>query len=392
MSEETEALEPTVVKRTAVPIGRAIVILLVAFVVGALFFNLVEPVLRFILDHFPPVGKVDKDSPVPGLAFSRVAGSVFGFIVGAGIGNLISTYIEKLSTRWDNLTNGGKVTMFLGVFIGLVASVPFLFFLFTLLSNQIGLLLGAMVILIGGFTFISIHVLYSIKDILPWNHTEAIRQRTGIKILDTSVIIDGRIVDVARAGFLEGELYVAGFVLDELQYIADSHDAMRRLRGRRGLDVLHLLQADFELEVRIHDRLAPDIGDEVDARLVRLARAIGGDIVTNDHNLNRVAALQDVRVLNINELALALRPNILPSENLEISVTREGNQPGQGVGYLDDGTMVVIENGRTHLGETINVIVSQVIQTERGKMLFAYPDGEGADALVRRRPPTNRRT
>jgi len=204
------------------------------------------------------------------------------------------------------------------------------------------------------------------------------------------VIIDGRIIDLGRTGFLEGPLYIPGFVLDELQYIADSPDAMRRQRGRRGLDVLQLLKNDHQVEVRVHDHLAPDIGDEVDARLVRLARAMGADIVTNDVNLNRVATLQEVKVLNINDLALALRPNVLPSETMELAVIREGNQPGQGVGYLDDGTMVVVENGRSHLGETIQVVVTQVIQTERGKMIFAHPDGDN-DAFIRRRPTTPRR-
>lgn len=179
-------------------------------------------------------------------------------------------------------------------------------------------------------------------------------------------------------------MYVPGFVLDELQYIADSPDPLRRQRGRRGLDVLRLLQADFALEVRSQDRLAPDMNDGVDARLVRLARAIGADIVTNDFNLNRVAILQDIKVLNLNDLALSLRPNVLPSETLEITVIREGNQPGQGVGYLDDGTMVVVENGRAHLGEHLPVVVSQVIQTERGKMIFAHLDGDDENATRRR--------
>jgi len=131
------------------------------------------------------------------------------------------------------------------------------------------------------------------------------------------------------------------------------------------------MQAEFEMEVRIHDRLAPEIpGDEVDARLVRLAQAIGADIVTNDFNLRRVAELEKVHVLSLNDLALALRPNVLPQETLELNIIREGNQVGQGVGYLEDGTMVVVENGRNHIGETMDIIVTQVIQTERGKMIF----------------------
>ena len=167
------------------------------------------------------------------------------------------------------------------------------------------------------------------------------------------------------------DVYVPQFVLEELQYIADSHDALRRQRGKRGLDILKLMQTEFEIEVGIHDRLAPEQGDGVDSRLVRLAIALGADLVTNDHNLNRVATLQDVRVLNINDLALSLRPNVLPQEHMEIFIAREGNQMGQGVGYLEDGTMVIIENGREHIGATLDVMVTQVIQTERGKLIFA---------------------
>lgn len=179
-------------------------------------------------------------------------------------------------------------------------------------------------------------------------------------------------------------MYVPGFVLEELQYIADSHDALRRQRGRRGLDVLKHMQNEFAMEIRVHDKLALDQGDGVDARLVRLAKSLGADIVTNDFNLNRVAALQDVKVMNLNDLALALRPNVLPTETLELFLSREGNQAGQGVGYLDDGTMVVVENGKPHLGETVDVVVTQVIQTERGKMIFAEVPGE-PDPSARRR-------
>ena len=145
------------------------------------------------------------------------------------------------------------------------------------------------------------------------------------------------------------------------------------------------MQTDFNLEVRIHDRYAPDLGDEVDARLVRLAKAMGADIVTNDFNLNQVASVQEVKVLSLNDLALALRSNIMPQETLTITVNREGNQPGQGVGYLEDGTMVVVENGKPHIGETLEVVVTQVIQTERGKMIFAEADPEPDNSIAKPR-------
>lgn len=361
-------------------------VVLGALLLGVLCFQFVEPFLRLLNTLF----NKDRDTPAFGVAFAQVAGGVAGFVAGAGLGNLVHRYTTRFFSMWERLPAGGKVTIFIGIFVGLIASVPFLFVLFTLVSGQYAALVLGTLLLTFGFSTLAIAVLRSIEDILPWTKGQARSRRRGIKVLDTNVIIDGRIVDLGRTGFLEGPLYVPGFVLDELQYIADSADAMRRQRGRRGLDVLQLLKNDHQVEVRIHDNLAPDIGDEVDARLVRLARAMGADIVTNDINLNRVATLQEVRVLNINDLALSLRPNVLPSETLEIAVIREGNQPGQGIGYLDDGTMVVIEGGRPHIGETIVAVVTQVIQTERGKMIFAHPDGEN-DVFIRRRPTTPRR-
>jgi uncharacterized protein YacL len=317
---------------------------------------------------------------------SRIALGLAGALVGAGAAGLLVRAFGAFFGRWEKMDVGDKVTLFLGIFAGLVASLPFLFLFNSVLpSPYIPLaLLGLMI----GFAALSVYALQSMGDILPWMRGKGRSKRRGIKILDTNVIIDGRVYDVARTGFLEGQIYVPGFVLDELQHIADSHDALRRQRGRRGLDVLRHMQADFPLEVRIHDRFAPDPDEQVDSRLVRLAKALGADIVTNDFNLNRVAALQDVRVLNLNDLALAMRPNVLPKETLCLTVIREGNQPGQGVGYLDDGTMVVIEHGKHHIGETVEVVVTQVIQTERGKMIFGEIDkgiDEGDDENGMRR-------
>ncbi len=198
-------------------------------------------------------------------------------------------------------------------------------------------------------------------------------QKQSFKILDTSVIIDGRIADICRTGFIEGTIYVPGFVLDEVQHIADSEDPLRRARGRRGLEVLRQLQQETDLEVRVHDRHAPHTGDEVDARLVRLAKAMRADIVTNDHNLNRVAELQGVRVLNINELAEAVRIHVLPGEELTVVPIREGQEADQGVAYLEDGTMVVVEGGKPYLNQAVDVVVTSVLQSTRGKMLFAEP-------------------
>lgn len=189
------------------------------------------------------------------------------------------------------------------------------------------------------------------------------------KILDTSVIIDGRIFDICKAGFLEGELVIPAFVLGELRHIADSADPLRRTRGRRGLDVLAKMQEELKCAVRIEERDYED-ADEVDVKLLRLARELDGAVLTNDYNLNKVAGVTGVRVLNINELAGALRPVVLPGEEMTVHIVREGKEPGQGVAYLEDGTMVVVENGRRRVGETLEVVVTTVLQTSAGRMIF----------------------
>ena len=188
------------------------------------------------------------------------------------------------------------------------------------------------------------------------------------KLLDTSVIIDGRILDIVKTGFLEGEIIVAQFVLAELRHIADSGDSMRRARGRRGLDVLGKLQK--EAHITIVDNDYPDLA-EVDVKLLRLCRDLDGTVVTNDYNLNKVAGVTGLRVLNINDLSNAVKPMLMAGEELSVQVVREGKEPGQGVAYLDDGTMIVIENGRRHVGETISVTVTTVLQTSAGRMIFA---------------------
>jgi uncharacterized protein YacL len=194
-------------------------------------------------------------------------------------------------------------------------------------------------------------------------------------LLDTSVIIDGRVADVAKSGFLPGQLLIPRFVLNELQYIADSSDGLRRARGRRGMEVLSDLQKSPSVVVRISD-IDVDGVREVDDKLVILARQMKCPILTNDYNLNRVAELQGVIILNINELANAVKSVVLPGEMLEISVLQEGKETNQGVGYMEDGTMVVVENGTKYLGKTIPVSVTKVLQTAAGRMIFAKPEGK----------------
>jgi len=190
------------------------------------------------------------------------------------------------------------------------------------------------------------------------------------KYLDTSVIIDGRIADVAQTGFLEGEIVVPGFVLAELHHIADSADGLRRARGRRGLDVLGRLQKMQEMSITVDETDYPDTA-EVDVKLLRLCREKGGVVVTNDYNLNKVAAVTGIRVLNSNDLANAVKPMLVAGEELAVQVVREGKEPGQGVSFLDDGTMIVIDNGKRYVGERIPVVVTTVLQTSAGRMIFA---------------------
>jgi uncharacterized protein YacL len=201
----------------------------------------------------------------------------------------------------------------------------------------------------------------------------AAREAGRTILLDTSVVIDGRIADVAQTGFLSGTLLIPRFVLNELQYIADSPDSLRRQRGRRGMEVLSQLQKDTTVPVRISDIDVEGVR-EVDDKLVILARQLRCPILTNDYNLNRVAELQGVAVLNVNELANAVKSVLLPGETLNVKIIQEGKELGQGVGYLDDGTMVVVEDGRERLNSETNVIVTKVLQTAAGRMIFARLD------------------
>ncbi len=191
----------------------------------------------------------------------------------------------------------------------------------------------------------------------------------SVKILDTSVIIDGRVADLCETGFLEGTFLVPHFILHELQHIADSSDSLKRARGRRGLDILNKIQKMTDIDVRIVDEDFPNV-KEVDSKIVVLAKKSGAKIITNDLNLNKVAELQGVRVLNINELCNALRPVVLPGETIRVFVLKEGKEAGQGVAYLDDGTMIVVDNAKRCIGRNVDVVVTSVLQTTAGRMIF----------------------
>lgn len=198
------------------------------------------------------------------------------------------------------------------------------------------------------------------------------QQRSKPKILDTSVIIDGRIADICQTHFIEGTIIIPQFVLQELQHIADSSDALKRNRGRRGLDILNRLQKDVNEKIEMYEGDFEDT-QEVDSKLVKLAKLVDGIVVTNDFNLNKVCEFQNVQVLNINDLANAVKPVVLPGELLKVQVIKDGKEHDQGVAYLDDGTMIVVEEGRNFIGEAIDVIITSVLQTSAGRMIFAKP-------------------
>lgn len=265
-----------------------------------------------------------------------------------------------------------------GLVAGLIIAA-LLTFPLSLLPAPFGKVLPFVGVLLFGYLGMAVFVmrqtdLFSLFRISPGNASEetaAANQPTyRTVLLDTSVIIDGRIADIARTGFLVGTLLIPRFVLNELQFIADSSDNLRRQRGRRGIEVISQLQKDTSTPLRISDMDVEGVR-EVDDKLVVLARQLRCPILTNDYNLNRIAELQGVSVLNVNELANAVKLVFLPGESIEVNVIQEGKEAGQGVGYLDDGTMVVVEDGRNHLNRKINVTVTKVLQTAAGRMIFA---------------------
>jgi uncharacterized protein YacL len=270
-----------------------------------------------------------------------------------------------------------------GLVVGLIIA-GLLTFPLSLLPNPFGKVLPFVGVVLFGYLGIAVFVLrqtdlFSLFRLAPSSssdETSASNQPTyRTVLLDTSVIIDGRIADIARTGFLVGTLLIPRFVLNELQFIADSSDNLRRQRGRRGIEVISQLQKDTSTPLRISDMDVEGVR-EVDDKLVVLARQLRCPILTNDYNLNRIAELQGVSVLNVNELANAVKLVFLPGESIEVNVIQEGKESGQGVGYLDDGTMVVVEDGRNHLNKKINVTVTKVLQTAAGRMIFARLEKE----------------
>ncbi len=302
--------------------------------------------------------------------------------LGALIGYFVFPYITirpaQAAVSWLRnvpLTDliAGSVGLLVGLVISAILAIPL---------SRLPSPFGSLLPLVGAIIFAYLGVVAAVlryRDLLElWRQRgfrltpKGLSKRWGPMpvLLDTSVIIDGRIADIVRTGFIPGPLLVPRFVLNELQYIADSGDPLRRNRGRRGLEILHELQEGRWVTLEI---IEDDVNEvkQVDEKLLRLARRLGCPILTNDYNLNRVATLQNVEVLNINELANAVKTVLLPGESLDIHLIQEGKEPGQGVGYLDDGTMVVVQDGKHYIGETVHVTVTKVLQTSAGRMIFA---------------------
>jgi len=303
-------------------------------------------------------------------------------LVGALIGLVLTPYVTvrpflALRKRIRQAPAQQLLAAALGLIVGLIIAALFSFPLSLLPSPFSQILPFATAVLFG---YLGIMVMFTrqhdilriIRGQLParGESPEGEGNGRGSVLLDTSVIIDGRIADISHTGFIEGEMLVPRFVLNELQHIADSPDTLRRNRGRRGLDMLHRLQNESVTPVRVTDMDIEGVR-EVDDKLVLLAKRLHCSIVTNDYNLNRVAELQGVRVLNINELANAVKALLLPGESFAVKIVQEGKEIGQGVGYLDDGTMVVIEDGKPYVNQEMEVIVTKVLQTAAGRMLFA---------------------
>ena len=323
------------------------------------------------------------------VAVPPLSGEVYALIfglVGALFGLILTPYVTTRPAMLARRTIRQMpaevlltsiIGLIFGLIVGALSSVPF-----SLLPQPFGQWVPSLVAVVGAYFGITIFA-FRAQDIFRMlreifrgapSIVQNSRQASELTILlDTSVIIDGRILDISKTGFLFGKLLVPQFVLAELQHIADSAEVLRRSRGRRGLEILESLQGDSKAPIEVID-VDVEREREVDKKLVLLAKQIGALLMTNDFNLNRVAELQGVEVLNINELANAVKAVFLPNETITIQVIAEGKEHNQGVGYLEDGTMVVVEDGKRYMDRTLEVVVTRMIQTAAGKMYFARPE------------------
>lgn len=301
--------------------------------------------------------------------FANTLWSLLGAVLGIGFGYIILKLEEKLKDIPLKIIFGSL----LGTTISLVVADLFISRLLLALIKDIPITLPIYIL----FYFVMGYIGFRIGkekskslDLSKVPLLDRIENDEDVKILDTSTIIDGRIADICETGFIEGTFVIPQFVLYEIQHIADHSDTVKRTRGRRGLDVLHRLQKQTFVKVKIVDYDFPKL-KEVDTKLIALAKKLAGKILTNDYNLNKVAELQGIEVLNMNQLAASLRPAMLPGEQMNVKVLKEGKEHGQGIGYLDDGTMVVVDDAKKLLGKSVDVVVTSVLQTTSGRMIFA---------------------
>lgn len=325
-----------------------------------------------------PVSKLDEMGIIPddmtgifNLLYSNLELIIFIIVSGIAYCTVAKPMAKKLSDKFEIILEENTLQEILIYIVALAIGLG--------VANLIGSAFGQnkkyvsfMLLLYIGLGYFGFHIAHAkIDEIKKWFSKKPIApsNMASPKILDTSVIIDGRIMDIIGSGFMEGVIVIPVFVLEELRHIADSSDSLKRNRGRRGLDILNKIQEELDVEVEIVDKDYKSI-EEVDSKLVKLAEELNGSLVTNDYNLNKVASFQKMEVLNINELANAVKPVVLPGEEMQVLIVKEGKENEQGIGYLNDGTMIVVEGGKKHVGNMMDVIVTTVLQTSAGRMIF----------------------
>ncbi|MBS7578211.1 MULTISPECIES: PIN/TRAM domain-containing protein [unclassified Enterococcus] len=324
--------------------------------------------------------------------FNRpIVNSIIGGVIFLILSLFLANFILKLLTAIDERASKISLTEVLfasigsvmGLLIGLLGSIP----LFYLNVPFVSTVLPFVIMILLAYTGFSIfhRRQEDIRQLLIKNRKVTIEEAPKVmerradeqfhhyKLLDTSVLIDGRILDILRTGFIEGTILVPNFVLLELQLVADSTDSLKRAKGRRGLDILNILQKEEAIDIEMYDLDYEDI-KEVDTKLMKLARHLDAILITNDYNLNKIAEFQNITVLNINELANAVKPVVIPGEEMEVTVVKAGTEREQGVAYLEDGTMIVVEEGQRHMNQPISVVVTTALQTAAGRMIFAKPN------------------
>ena len=300
-------------------------------------------------------------------------GSALYGLVGAALGLALGYLVIKVEEKLKEIPLKIIIGTLVGITVGLFIANLFISKLLLTHAKDVPITLPIYILLYFVMGYLGFRIgekkshTLDLSKVPIFGKTE---ESEGNKILDTSAIIDGRIADICETGFIEGAFIIPQFVLYEIQHIADLQDPVRKTRGRRGLDILHRLQKQNRVKVKIVDVDFPRLKD-VDSKLIALAKSLQGKIITNDYNLNKVAELQGISVLNMNELATALKPAILPAEQFSVKIVKEGKEYGQGIGYLDDGTMVVVDEARKLIGKTADVVVTSLLQTTSGRMIFA---------------------